>query len=193
LDVVLGLADRGDPTRADDPVCPRVVGGEHVVRLVPGYVLHVLREFAVVRRRRWNRVIRVPDVTVAVAVPVDAMSGPGAGNELGDTARVRVADDVRIPPALLVELRGEQRRVDGRTEVAPFLNERLVRGGHCPLGERLAHAAGHIAADDVHADDQQHDEAQSRAGGDGTVHPYFSHAPTLPYRDPVHGSFTSLK
>ncbi len=91
----------------------------------------------------------IPHVPVAVPVPVDAVRGPGPGDELRYPLRRGLALRLRVEAALLVELGGEQRRVDGGAEIAPLLHEGRVRGGHRPLGQRLrptAHAVARFPA-----------------------------------------------
>ncbi|CAM5721031.1 hypothetical protein STENM223S_00417 [Streptomyces tendae] len=179
LHIVLRLLVGRHTPVLDDRVRPRVVRGEHVFGQIPAHVLHIGRERAVVRRRRRDRVLRVPHVTVPVPVPVDAVRGPGAGDELRDALRRRMALRLGVEPALLVELGGEQGRIDGRAVVAPLLHECLIRGRHAPLGERLArtaaHPVGEVPRDDVDPDGEQHHEGERGADGDPCRDPCLTH------------------
>src|SRR6185369_7242425 len=123
---------------------------------------------------RRNRVCRIPYVLVPVLVPVDAVRRPGTGDELGDALGSGGALRLRVPAALLVELGGEQRRVDGRAEVAPLLYERLIERGHGTLGEPDGPPAGAVRTAEepggrgVGPHDEQRDEAQAQPQPDPT-------------------------
>ncbi len=71
----------------DDRVRTRVVGREHVRRGVTRHARHVLGQLAVVRSRRGDGVVGIPDVPVPVTVPVDAVTRPRRGMNCAIPAR----------------------------------------------------------------------------------------------------------
>ncbi|CAM5453817.1 hypothetical protein SALBM217S_08761 [Streptomyces griseoloalbus] len=122
LHIVLRLLVGRHTPVLDDRVRPRVVRGEHVGQ-IPAHVLHIGRERAVVRRRRRDRVLGSTRHG-PVPVPVDAVRGPGAGDELRDALRRRMALRLGVRTTLRGRTRHESRRRHGPDPHPPAGGER---------------------------------------------------------------------
>ena len=178
LHVVRGLGEGRYGAVFQDVAEAGVVGGEGQLERVAGQSsgflgrLDLRGEVAHVVALAPDRVVRVPDVGLAVAVAIQSVGGPCARHELGDALRAGARSGLRVPVGFLFDLRGDDARRDDLADGSGADHVGLVLGGHVRDAGGLAGAGAQERAHDgqkhaEHGDQRRDDRNDGKADGGG--------------------------
>ena len=144
-DVAVSLGEGGHAVVALDGAEAGVIAGQGELDRVSGQAVVGLdggQQLAHERGLAGDRVGGVERVADAVAVTVDAFTGPRAGHELRQALGADRADGVGVPAGLRLELGGQQWGGDARAGLAGLTDEGLVLGRDDPRAQDTGGCGG---------------------------------------------------